>query len=46
MKELLTTIVKKKSKMWAKDKDTCVHFMEEVSEFFAGKRNWGGEYVD
>jgi hypothetical protein len=46
MKELLTTIVKKKSKMWAKDKDACVHYMEEVAEFFAGNRNWGGEHVD
>jgi len=46
MKELLTTIVKKKSKMWSKDKDNCVHYMDEVAEFFAGNRNWGGEHVD
>lgn len=46
VKELVTQIVKKKSKMWTKDKDEIVHDMTEVSEFFAGNRDWGGEYED
>lgn len=46
MKELLHGIVKKKNKMWTKDKEQCTYYMEEVSEFFAGNRNWGGEHTD
>jgi len=38
--------VKKKSKMWTKDKEQIVYDMTEVSEFFAGNRDWGGEYED
>ena len=32
--------------MWQKDKDTIVHDLREVSQFFAGNRDWEGEYVD
>ena len=46
LKELLTQIVKKKSKMWTEDKENSVHDMSEISEFFSGNRNWGGEYED
>jgi hypothetical protein len=46
MKSLLTQIFKKKSKMWQSDKDKCCYYMEEVAEFFAGNRNWGGEHTD
>ena len=46
LKELVTQIVKKKSKMWTKDKEQIVSDMTEVSEFFAGNRDWGGEYKD
>ena len=46
LKELVTKIVKKKSKMWQKDKEEIVFDMNEVSEFFAGNRDWGGEYED
>ena len=46
LKELVTQIVKKKSKMWQKDKEQIVYDMTEVSEFFAGNRDWGGEYED
>ena len=46
MKELLHGIVMKKNKMWTKDKEQCTYYMEEVSEFFAGNRNWGGEHTD
>ena len=46
LKELLSKIVSKKSKMWAKDKEKSQEYMSEVSEFFAGNRNWGGEHVD
>ena len=46
LKELLTQIVKKKSKMWQDDKESSVHDMQEISEFFAGNRDWGGEYED
>ena len=45
-KELVEQIVKKKSKMWTKDKDQIVYDLTEVSEFFAGNRDWGGEYTD
>ena len=46
LKELVTQIVKKKSKMWTKDKEQIVYDLTEVSEFFAGNRDWGGEYED
>ncbi len=46
LKELVTQIVKKKSKMWTKDKEQIVYDLTEVSEFFAGNRDWGGEYQD
>ena len=46
LKELVTSIVKKKNKMWTKDKEEIVNDMTEVSEFFAGNRDWGGEYED
>ena len=32
--------------MWEKDKDTIVHDLREVSEFFAGNRDWEGSFVD
>lgn len=32
--------------MWTKDKEQIVYDMTEVSEFFAGNRDWGGEYTD
>ena len=28
------------------DKENSVHDMTEISEFFLGNRNWGGEYED
>ena len=46
LKELVTQIVKKKSKMWTKDKEQIEFDLTEVSEFFAGNRDWGGEYKD
>ena len=46
MKELLNGIVMKKNKMWTKDKEQCTYYMDEVAEFFAGNRNWGGEHTD
>lgn len=46
MKELLLQIVMKKNKMWTKDKENCTYYMQEVSEFFAGNRNWGGSHTD
>lgn len=32
--------------MWQKDKDLSFKYMNEISEFFAGNRNWGGEHTD
>ena len=32
--------------MWQKDREQIVYDMGEVSEFFAGNRDWGGEYED
>ena len=46
LKELLTLIVTKKSQVWNRDKEKSVKYMEEVGEFFAGNRNWGGEVID
>ena len=46
LKDLVTQIVKKKSKMWQKDKEEIEYDLTEVSEFFAGNRDWGGEYDD
>ena len=46
MKELLLQIVKKKNKMWIKDQERCTYYMLEVSEFFAGNRDWGGTHED
>ncbi len=46
LKELLTLIVTKKSQVWNRDKEKSVKYMEDVGEFFAGNRNWGGEVVD
>ena len=46
LKELVTQIVRKKSKMWTKDKEEIEHDLSEVSAFFAGERDWGGTYED
>lgn len=46
LKDLLTLIVTKKSQVWNKDKERSIKFMEDIGEFFAGNRNWGGEVVD
>lgn len=46
LNELVTQIVKKKSKMWTKDKEEIVKDLTEVSEFFAGNRDWGGIHED
>ena len=32
--------------MWEKDKETIVHDLREISEFFAGNRDWEGVYND
>lgn len=45
-RDLLTLIVTKKRKVWENNKASCVKFMDEVSEFFSGNRNWGEEHVD
>jgi hypothetical protein len=45
-KELLTLIVTKKRQVWESNKTTCVKYMNEVSEFFSGNRNWGQEHID
>lgn len=45
-KDLLTLIVTKKRKVWENNKDSCVKYMNEVSEFFSGNRNWNEEIVD
>jgi len=46
LKEPVNQIVKKKSKMWTKDKEQIMFDLTEVSEFFVGNRDWGGEYHD
>ena len=45
-KDLLTLIVTKKKMVWENNKTSCVKYMNEVSEFFAGNRNWGDEHQD
>lgn len=45
-RDLLTLIVTKKRKVWENNKENCVKYMDEVSEFFSGNRNWGEEHVD
>jgi hypothetical protein len=45
-KDLLTLIVTKKKMVWENNKSSCVKYMIEVGEFFAGNRNWGIEYQD
>jgi hypothetical protein len=40
---MLTRIVSKKAKMWEDNRAKCIKYMSEISEFFAGNRNWGGE---
>lgn len=40
-KDLITLIVTKKRQVWEKNKTDCVKYMNEVSAFFAGERNWG-----
>ena len=32
--------------MWEDDKEKSIHDMQEISEFFAGNRDWGGEFED
>lgn len=46
LKELVSQIVKKKSIMWTKDQEIIVHDMREVSQFFAGNKDWEGTYTD
>ena len=43
---MLTRIVTKKAQTWQSHRENCIKYMSEVSEFFAGNRNWGGEHVD
>lgn len=45
-KDLLTLIVTKKKQVWENNKQSCVKYMTEVSEFFSGNRNWGQEHED
>lgn len=40
-KDLLTLIVTKKRQVWESNKTNCAKYMNEVSEFFQGNRNWG-----
>jgi hypothetical protein len=42
LKDRLTEIVHRKKKVWMEDKKRCEYCLEEVSEFFAGNRNWAG----
>ena len=46
LKELFTELVKTKSTVWTKDKGECVYFMQEISEYFAGNRHMGKQFVD
>ena len=32
--------------MWDDNKARVIKYMNEVSEFFAGNRHWGEEYID
>ena len=43
---MITRILGKKNKMWHSDKERSIKNMMEISEFFAGNRNWGEEIVD
>ena len=38
---MITLIVTKKRQVWEGNKTACVKYMNEVSAFFAGERNWG-----
>mmetsp|Transcript_109148 Transcript_109148/g.151018 ORF Transcript_109148/g.151018 Transcript_109148/m.151018 type:complete len:123 (+) Transcript_109148:1158-1526(+) len=41
LKKMLTNIVTMKAKIWEEDADKCVWYMNEISEYFSGNRNWG-----
>ena len=43
---MITRILGKKNKMCHSDKERSIKNMMEISEFFAGNRNWGEEIVD
>jgi len=37
---LIKSLVKDKALIWDEDKDACHEFINEISEYFAGNRNW------
>ena len=43
---MLTRIVSKKAKMWESNRGHIIKYMREVSEFFAGNRDWGETHKD
>lgn len=43
LKDRLTEIVHRKSKVWKEDKKRIEYCLFEVSEFFAGNRDWAGK---
>ena len=44
---MIRKLVQAKAQIWDDDRSECYEFMDEISEYFAGNRNWGkGEGVD
>lgn len=46
LKILFRQLIQDKDKTWNFDKQECEYYMNETSEFFAGNRNVGRQYVD
>ena len=39
-------MVQQKARIWDEDRDACYEFINEVSEYFAGNRNWDKGHTD
>ena len=37
---MIRKLVQQKAAIWDEDKEACYDFINEVSEYFAGNRNW------
>lgn len=43
---MIRKLVESKSKIWDEDKEMCREYIHEISEYFAGNRNWDKGNVD
>ena len=43
---MIRKLVQQKAQIWDEDREACYEFINEISEYFAGNRNWDKGHVD